>query len=384
MLLCSYACKPGEGSEAGVGWATLLASLNFAEDVYVLTKNKNKERIFHSLSQEQRQRIHFVDVRQPVLYSFRKKTGRLIPYLLWIISARFSVSKLCKVVKFDLAHHSTYSSIWMPTPFSREKLLIQTLGPVGGLEGTPKTLRKFLGIRGFLMDFVRRAAGPILRNVFGGLAHKNVSVIIRQNPQVKLPSSYKGQVVDYPNVALELSGLPPWRGNQSSTFVGAGRLIPWKGWRLLRDSFERIDTKYKLILIGEGSDRNALERYIERKQLSARVKFLGEVSRANLLDALAECRAVCVPSFHEAAGWIAAEAVSIGSPVVGLNQFGVGNILKMSHLTSVQTAASATEIIEAFADAMNNPTRPTKTDVFSIQHYSLNLAKTWSSALGLE
>jgi glycosyltransferase involved in cell wall biosynthesis len=50
-----------------------------------------------------------------------------------------------------------------------------------------------------------------------------------------------------------------------------------------------------------------------------RVKFWGNVEREDVLVHLGECNVLVHPSLHESGGWICAEAMAAGRPVLGLN-----------------------------------------------------------------
>jgi hypothetical protein len=80
ILLSTYACEPGKGSEAGVGWNWVCQAARF-HDVWTITREKNRAAIESSL--EPLPRVHWVasgekSQRGIIITS----SGRLAPILL--------------------------------------------------------------------------------------------------------------------------------------------------------------------------------------------------------------------------------------------------------------------------------------------------------------
>tara|TARA_R110002049_G_scaffold296797_1_gene485185 strand:+ start:17530 stop:18651 length:1122 start_codon:yes stop_codon:yes gene_type:complete len=62
--------------------------------------------------------------------------------------------------------------------------------------------------------------------------------------------------------------------------VAAGRLVPAKGFDILLDSFQSIHNEFpnlKLLILGEGKDKNKLEAIIDKNKLHQHVKLVGFV-----------------------------------------------------------------------------------------------------------
>lgn len=104
------------------------------------------------------------------------------------------------------------------------------------------------------------------------------------------------------------------------TFVAAGRLVPEKGYDLLLDALARMSEVRGetpgLVLLGEGPERTALERRVERLGLGGRVVMPGLVS--NPYAFFARARALVVSSRREATPNVIVEAMACGTPVVAV------------------------------------------------------------------
>ncbi|WP_063901426.1 glycosyltransferase family 4 protein [Burkholderia stagnalis] len=98
-------------------------------------------------------------------------------------------------------------------------------------------------------------------------------------------------------------------------FIYFGRLEAVKGvWPLIR-AFEELSGE-RLVIVGDGSERAALERYCEQRRMK-NVVFMGFRDRRELGDLVRASIASIVPSIGtETFGLSAAESLSYGKPVI--------------------------------------------------------------------
>ncbi len=72
----------------------------------------------------------------------------------------------------------------------------------------------------------------------------------------------------------------------------------------------------RLIIVGDGPDRERLERQAEDLKLSAQVTFRGRVTGAEKYELMARSYAVLMPSRFETFGMVAVESQAAGAPIV--------------------------------------------------------------------
>jgi glycosyltransferase involved in cell wall biosynthesis len=82
------------------------------------------------------------------------------------------------------------------------------------------------------------------------------------------------------------------------------------------DAWTHVDSGLRLVVVGDGPDRDRLSALIRRRGLAARVSLLGRVDDATLVDLYNRCRAVYYAPIDEDYGLTAVEALSAGKPVV--------------------------------------------------------------------
>lgn len=325
----AYACEPGTGSEPGAGWSWSSLLSSFAE-TWVITRANNREPIEQALSTEpSRERLHFIYVDLPAWARTWKRgqRGVRLYYLLWQFAALLRARRLHARVNFDLAWHLTFANVWLGSigPLIGPKFVY---GPIGGGVAMPWGLRKDLGSRGMGDEVSReivRALGRYL-NPLARIAWSRSSIILVQNADTArwLPRSVRHKARVFPNVILdEEATMPRTRDrHQGTTAVFAGRILAWKGLTLAIRAL-RYAPEWRLIVFGRGPDEARTRRLAREIGVADRVDFRGWVQRSVLLEALRE-EADCFvfPSMHDDAGWVVAEALAAGVPVICLDRGG--------------------------------------------------------------
>ena len=111
---------------------------------------------------------------------------------------------------------------------------------------------------------------------------------------------------------LPPGALPPGSG---PVLVGVGRLEAVKGFDVLVDALAMLGSEGpRLVLVGEGSQRGALQHRVEAAGLASRVRFAGH--RENPCPWIAAADLMVVPSRTEAWPNVVGEAFALGTPVL--------------------------------------------------------------------
>lgn len=153
---------------------------------------------------------------------------------------------------------------------------------------------------------------------------------------------------------IELSEFKNLVGNHdnlSPFILGIGRLVYKKGFDILLEAFSIVIKRFphvKLVVIGDGVEKNALETLIRNLGLERSIIFCGNLEHENIPKYLASCEFFVLPSREEPFGIVNLEAMSAKKAVIAMDVGGVSDYLnhgKNGLLVKVCSPASLAEAI---------------------------------------
>lgn len=369
VLVSAYACEPNQGSEPGVGWHTVTA-LARHHDVWVLTTNYHGRAIEIHKQTCNLPNLHFIYL-DPFNWVYdwsvaRSRWDLNFHYYLWQLEAYRVARALHKEVRFDLIHHVTYVRYWtpsflsfLPAPF--------IFGTVGGGEGTPEPFMASFSTRNQLFERLRKTAqrlselDPCVR-MTARRARRSVAATEETAARLRLIGAREVLLQDALGLSAEDTrqlDVGPAASRDGVRFLSIGRLLHWKGFHLSLEAFARADLpKAQYWLIGEGPEKERLEAQARDLGLGERVKFLGALSRADVLKRLADVDVLVHPSLHDSGGMVCLEAMAASRPVVCLNLGGPN--LQVTSETGIKVAATTPNetiggLKDAFIDLASHP-----------------------------
>lgn len=137
------------------------------------------------------------------------------------------------------------------------------------------------------------------------------------------------------------------------SFLHLGRLVPYKGCDLAIRALARAHPEATLDIIGDGSERPALQALAAELGLGERVRFVGWVPAGpELYDRLSGYRALVLPSVAEANGIAFQEAMVLGLPVVCVDWAGPQELLTADEAIMI-APTSEDDVVAAVAAAMD-------------------------------
>lgn len=184
-------------------------------------------------------------------------------------------------------------------------------------------------------------------------AKANVSVSYHVQNRLRLRNSltiYNGVPRD---VRDEIDGRTP---SDIPCFAYVGRLVAEKGVSVLLDAASQLKAdgiRFYLKIIGDGPERQNLQRFAADRNLSDRVTFAGFLTGDELHRAIEDVSAVVMPSrCEEAAGFSAIEQMMRGRLVIcsdigGLSELVDGAGLKFSAGNAEELATLMRQVIDA-------------------------------------
>ena len=223
--------------------------------------------------------------------------------------------------EFSLIHRVTPVTPTVGSPLACWTTVPMILGPLnGGLPWPPEyprlrkqeneflvPLRKFYKLMPYYEATYRKLKGCISGS---------------QHTASEIPPSFQGKRYLLPEngvnpaTFLLAEGWTPPSGR--FRFVTVGRLVPYKGiWLTLlamRDS--DLLKSCQLIVIGDGPDREKLERMIQDFGLADSVHLLGHLDQLSLSAEMRSSQCFVFPSLREFGGGVVLEAMACGLPSI--------------------------------------------------------------------
>jgi glycosyltransferase involved in cell wall biosynthesis len=137
-----------------------------------------------------------------------------------------------------------------------------------------------------------------------------------------------------------------------------GRLEEQKNPRLLLDGVANlIGTRrtVRLVVLGDGTLRHALEERARNLGIDARTQFLGAVPRPRVASAMAASDVLCITSSNEAGPTVGFEALASGLPVVTTPVGEVSRVLAENWNAGIVVAPTAGDVARGLADVLSRP-----------------------------
>jgi glycosyltransferase involved in cell wall biosynthesis len=135
---------------------------------------------------------------------------------------------------------------------------------------------------------------------------------------------FHGLTDQVPQYGVDLTTFQPAAHRHADTFsiLAAGRLIADKGFDTLIDAARLLDVRFRLTLIGDGPERQALEERGRSLNIHDRIDFLSRMSPPQLAAMMARADVLVLPSrttsvWKEQFGRVLVEAMACGLPIVG-------------------------------------------------------------------
>lgn len=362
VLMLAFACEPDEGSEPEVGWkwAQVMAR---SCDITVVTQRKNQPRIeqWYREHPEQDKGIRYSYLELGGTWRWLKKHapgGMYGYYAVWQWRLRSHVAKLLAEQAFDLIHHVTFASFRMPV-FATGRPVVW--GPVGGAETAPMRLLAgqgtFLGrmregcrnLNTWLAGKLVRTWEPTRRS--GGIALASTPAtaeLLRRN---------RIKTVMMPTIGCDAD--PLFSESNRDRHEGAlrllfvGRLHLLKGLHLVLQAIAGLEPgKVHLTIVGDGAERQRLQKTARQLNLGKSVSFRGFVPRAGLAAVFSGHDVMVAPSLYESGGLSVLEGFAHGLPAIVLDCGGHALSVDETCGMKIPPGLSQAEVVRELAAAI--------------------------------
>ena len=130
-------------------------------------------------------------------------------------------------------------------------------------------------------------------------------------------------------VGKEFHYLPTnLKKKESIQLITTGRLIPEKHFDMLIQAIANISTpKLQLYIIGNGSEKQKLQKLVEKLQAKDQIQLLGHKSKQEIVTLLQQSDIFVLPSQSETFGVAYIEALACGLPIIATDCGGPRDIV---------------------------------------------------------
>ena len=361
LLMSTYACLPNRGSDHGVGWNWVTEAHRLGHEIWALVSPAHRDSIATACrANPDLAGINWIfpEVRGWPLNQGTEPRWERTYNLLWQGVALRHALRLHHRVRFDVVHHVTWGGIRAPTFLGALKIPL-IIGPIGGGETSPASLRDELGFRGKLLEQIRDISGatitvnPIIRP---GLNDAALVFAYTKDTRNLFTGTLRDKTVVF--TPLSIPELPvigerrSWDGPPS--FLCACRLLYWKGVHIAISAFAEIVRKFPaahFTIVGDGPERPRLEADARRHNLQHQVTFIPQIPQRELFALYQNHDFLLFPSLHDSGGFVVLEALSYGMPVICLDLGGPRDMVTPDSGIIVETGGRNTpQVAEDMAD----------------------------------
>jgi glycosyltransferase involved in cell wall biosynthesis len=136
-------------------------------------------------------------------------------------------------------------------------------------------------------------------------------------------------------------------GQYGDYVLSVGRIEAVKRVDLIIRAMASVDARLRLVIAGDGTQRQNAERTAEEAGVSSRVTFLGSVGDDDLVGLYANALAVVYPPFDEDFGYVTLEAFLARKPVITARDAGGPNEFVINGVNGFVCAPDAGEVAAA-------------------------------------
>jgi glycosyltransferase involved in cell wall biosynthesis len=251
----------------------------------------------------------------PTEKSKRHLIGYFLSYLGWQRRAVRTAERLHSAQPFDVTFHATYSAYWLPSPGRRLDIPL-VWGPVGGAVTTPFSMWPALGVAGIISELFDLLAVRFLSlacSTRSTWRRATIRIVQSEETQRRLGRRRDSDVLLNHVMFTEVERRPQPR---ESFMLFLSSFEPRKGVRFALNGLAEADPAVRMVIVGDGPERSAVERLIKELDLAERVELRGWLPYPEAMDLLDRAGAVVFAGVREEGGTALAEAMQRGAPVI--------------------------------------------------------------------
>lgn len=168
----------------------------------------------------------------------------------------------------------------------------------------------------------------------------------------------------------------------NNKIISVGRLVEGKRINEIIDIFSHIDNKYELIIVGDGVEKENLQKQINSLNLCDRVKLVGMKNSNEVIELLSQSDMFLMTSITEGLPMVLLEAMSAGVPCIAYDiENGVRDVIKNNYNGYIIKNRNQQEYIKKLNLILKNKKELKKMSLnalkTSLEYSNDNITKKW-------
>jgi glycosyltransferase involved in cell wall biosynthesis len=233
--------------------------------------------------------------------------------------------------EFDVVHRITPMSPTLPSPMAKWSPVPFVLGPInGGLKWPPAFREELVREREWL-SYVRAAHRAL---PYQSSTYRKSSVVLAafRHTIDDLPTHARTKAVEFPEVGIDpevFDQVVERPARRVKTILFVGRLVPYKLPQLVVRAFADHAAlhAHRLVVVGDGPERPAIEQLIRHHGLADKVALLGWKTQSEVAALMREADIFAFPSIRELGAGAVVEAMACGLACVVVDYGAPGTLI---------------------------------------------------------
>jgi glycosyltransferase involved in cell wall biosynthesis len=236
-------------------------------------------------------------------------------YIAFELYAWRQFRKELKAGAYDLVHRITPMSPTLPSAMARLCPVPFVLGPLNGNLPWPNAFSEEKSREREWLSNLRNAYKLL---PFYQTTYSKPRAILTgfRHTMADLPKSARDRAFDFPEVGIdpELFSKPDRPARDQLTVLYAGRLVPYKLPDVPVRAFaaSALLRKHRLVVLGDGPEREMIERVVREEKLGDSVEVLGRKSQTEVATWMRSADIFAFPSIRELGAGVVVEAMACG------------------------------------------------------------------------
>lgn len=232
--------------------------------------------------------------------------------------------------EFDVVHRITPMSPTLPSPMAKWSPVPFIVGPLNGNLPWPAAFSEERRREKEGLSRLRKLHKlmPYSRAMY---RYSAAIMAAFDHTMADLPASASGKAINVPEVGIDPELFSAGQRVESDriTILYAGRLVPYKLPEVLLEAFAASSRlqQHRLVVVGDGPDRQRLQQMVADSGLSHCVEMLGQQNQATVGRLMREAEIFAFPSIRELGAGVVVEAMACGMACVVVDYGGPATLI---------------------------------------------------------